>query len=149
VSGGGLVWFRVRWPREVGSDRLKAVSLLLASTRGPAVVEALGRAGSVEHRLAVGRAHADALVEQLRVVLPGIGLTPLDERPPLGARLSAEVRLSSPHRPLRLDQPELVSRALITALAASTGRRRDDRAVGVVADVRPRDRWQDRARRSH
>jgi hypothetical protein len=117
VNGGGLVWFRVRWPREVGFDRLQAVSLLVSSTHGPAVVEAVGSGGSVEHRLAVGRAHAELLVEQLRAVLPGVGLTPLEQRPVLGATLSVEVRLSSPHRPLRLGQAELVSRALITALA--------------------------------
>lgn len=126
MSGGELVWFRVRWPREVGFDRLQAVSLLLASTRGPAVIEAVGRGGSVEHRLAVGRAHAEALAEQLRVVLPGVDLTPLEERPALGATLSVEIRLSSPNRPLRLEQPELVSRALITALAQA---RRDEYTV--------------------
>lgn len=117
MNGGGLVWFRLRWPREVGCDRLQAMSLLLASTRGPAVVEAIGSGGSVEHRLAVGRAHAEALTEQLRAVLPGVGLTPLEQRPALGATLAVEIRLSSPLRPLRLDEPELVSRALITALA--------------------------------
>ena len=117
MSDGGLVWFRLRWPREVGSDRLQAISLLLASTHGPAVVEAIGNNGSVDYRLAVGRAHAESLVEQLRVVLPGVDLTPLEQRSPLDATLSVEVRLSSPNRTLRIEEPELVSRALITALA--------------------------------
>lgn len=117
MNDGGLVWFRLRWPREVGSDRLQAISLLLASTHGPAVVEAIGNNGSADYRLAVGRAHAESLVEQLRVVLPGIDITPLEQRSSLDATLSVEVRLSSPNRPLRIDEPELVSRALITALA--------------------------------
>ncbi len=117
MSDGGLVWFRLRWPREVGSDRLQAISLLLASTHGPAVVEAIGNNGSVDYRLAVGRAHAESLVEQLRVVLPGVDLTPLERRSSLDATLSVEVRLSSPNRTLRIEEPELVSRALITALA--------------------------------
>lgn len=117
MSGRDLVWFRLRWPREVGFDRLQGISLLLASTRSPLVVEAVGCGGTVEHRLGVRPVHADSLTEQLRVVLPGLGLTPLDRRPPVGATQAVELRLSSPLRPLRLDQPELLSRAVLTALA--------------------------------
>jgi len=117
LNDAELRWYCLRWPREVSFDRLRAMSLLLASTRRPAVVEAIGRGGLVEHRIAVGLEQAANLIEQLRVILPGLSVTPLARRPVFGATLALEIRLSSALTPIRDEQPEVLSKALLVALA--------------------------------
>jgi hypothetical protein len=111
-----LSWYRLRWPREVEIDRLQAMSLLLATTAGaPVVVEANARAGVIEHRLGVPRAHAN-MVDQIRIVVPGIALTALEREAWFEGGMAFEVRLTSSHRSLRIEQSALTSRALLTAL---------------------------------
>ena len=111
-----LCWYRLRWPRQVDVDRLRAMSLLLATTAGaPVVVEAISRAGVIEHRLGIGRAHANVL-DQIRVVVPGIALTALEPETVFEDGVAFEVRLTSSQRSLRIEQSELTSRAVLTAL---------------------------------
>ena len=126
MKNAELRWYRVRWPREVSLDSLQAISLLLATTGGaPLVVEAAGRAGSVEHRLGI-RADRSTAAEQLRVIAPGVAMT---ECPPSGMRafgMALEVRLTSSQRMVRLEQTELASHALLGALGRA---RRDEELV--------------------
>ena len=122
-----LAWYRLRWPRELDIERLHAMSLLLASSAGaPVVLEAVGRSGSVEHRLGLPASRAGAVVEQVRAALPSLGLVALDPRPAVGVTRALELRLTTPQRSLHVDQAELVSRAVLTALGLT---RRDEELV--------------------
>jgi hypothetical protein len=113
-----LCWYRLRWPREVELERLRAMSLLLAtSAAAPVVVESVGRAGVVEHRLGLPASRASAVVEQLQGALPNLGMVAVEARPSSALGRALEVRLTTPERALRTEQSELVSRALLTALA--------------------------------
>ncbi len=113
-----LQWHRLRWPRDVEVERLLAVSALLATSGdAPLVIETVGHAGGVEHRLGLPARRAVSVVEQLQDALPGLGLQTLDARRPIDASRALELRLSTPTRSLHRQQAELVSRALLTALA--------------------------------
>jgi hypothetical protein len=112
------VWYRLRWPREADLERLQAMSLLLAASAGaPVVVESVGRSGAVEHRLGLPAGRAEAVVEQLRTAVPSLGVVALERRQPVGAGQALELRLTTPQRALRVEQSEVVSRAVLTALA--------------------------------
>ncbi len=113
-----LTWFELRWPREIQPDQQPAVVRLLASSAGtPLVLQASGSGGHVDHHLAVPRARAAAVAEQLRAALPGLSNTPVPrpETPPLSR--AVRMSLSSRRRPLATDHPEALARALLTALA--------------------------------
>lgn len=117
MSAASLAWYRLRWPREVDLERLRALSLLLATTAGaPVVVESVGRAGAVEHRLGLRSGHP-ATAEHLRLTLPGLGVVALGSRLPLRVGRVLEVRLTTPQRALRIEGSELVGRAVLTVLA--------------------------------
>lgn len=114
-----LQWHRLRWPREVEAERLTVMSAVLATSGGaPVVVETIGRAAGVEHRLGLPVRRSEAIVEQLRNAVPGLGLH-LIERQPINANRAIELRLSTPMRSLRSQQSPSVSRALLTALSLS------------------------------
>jgi len=118
VRSTSFVWYRLRWPREVEAERLQALSLVLATSAGaPVVIESIGQAGRVEHRVRLPVARAEVTVEQVRSAMPSLGLVQLAERPVFEAGRSLEVRLTTPQRALRIEQSELVSHALLTALA--------------------------------
>lgn len=113
-----LQWHRLRWPREVEVERLLALSALLATSGdAPLVIEAVGHASGVEHRLGLPARRAVSVVEQLRSALPGLGVHTLDARRPINASQALELRLSTPMRSLHSRHSELVSRAVLTALA--------------------------------
>lgn len=110
-------WHRLRWPREVESEQLIAMSELLASSgTAPLIVEAVGRASGVEHRLGLPVSRAHSIVEQVRTAVPGLGLQTLEGRRPFDASRAVELRLSTPMRSLRSQNSITVSRALLTAL---------------------------------
>lgn len=114
-----LQWHRVRWPREVEAERLTVMSAVLVTSGGaPVVVETIGRAAGVEHRLGLPVRRSEAIVEQLRNALPGLGLHVI-ERQPINSSRAIELRLSTPMRSLRSQQSPSVSRALLTALSLS------------------------------
>lgn len=110
---------RRAWPREVLVSDLQAEVALLASHAGtPAVVQLVGRRGRVEHRLRIDEGKTAALTTQLRSVLPGLGIEGVSDEESLPSFDRAiTLRLSTRRRPLRSDQPELTSRALLHALA--------------------------------
>lgn len=119
MSDDRLSWFELRWPREVDTGRLvDAFRLLATSSAVPIVIEAIGTRGGVVHRLALPSGAAAMLVEQLGTAVPGAGFVRLKERPPIEIDRVAEVRMSTAGRPLRTDDKESVSRALLTALSA-------------------------------
>lgn len=112
-----LSWYRLGWPRESLPGNVQALSQVLASLGGaPVVLEAVGRSGIVEHRLGLPARRVEGVLEQARSALPGLSLTPFD-RADLDAVRALELRLTSAQRPLRIDQSELVGRAVLTALA--------------------------------
>lgn len=122
-----LLWYRLRWPREIKLEQLQGMSqLLAASAARPIVIETLGHAGMVEHRLGVPAGHQHALSDQLSSLLPGLALIEVKEREPVAATRAIELRLTSAQRSLRVEQSELVSQALLVALAGS---RRDEAIV--------------------
>jgi hypothetical protein len=113
-----LTWHRLRWPREVESEQLLQVFRLLATTAGrPVVIEAIGSPSGVEHRLALPGGRAASVVDQLRAAIPGLAVEEVRTRPALAATHAVELRLSTQRRPLRSDDLNGVSRAMLTALA--------------------------------
>ncbi len=113
-----LTWYRLRWPREVAPEQITQVFHLLATAGGrPIVVEIVGSAGGVEHRLALPVGRAGATVDQLRAAIPGLAIEAVSERPPLAVSHAVELRMTTKRRPLRTDDGAGVSRALLTALA--------------------------------
>jgi Type IV secretion-system coupling protein DNA-binding domain len=118
VKSADLRWFRLRWPRDVAPDLLAQVWRMLATAGGqPIIVEAVGSAGRVEHRLALSSGRAASVVDQLQAALPGLAIELQRERPALLAGRAVELRLSTARRPLATDEPVGASRAVITALA--------------------------------
>ncbi len=113
-----LVWYRLRWPREVMAEQMALIFRLLATTAGtPVIIEAISEAGSVSHRLAVPEGRAGSVVQQMRAALPGLDARAGQKRMVEGVNRAVELRLSTRRRPLRTDDPEGVSRAVLTALA--------------------------------
>jgi hypothetical protein len=118
VKSESLIWYRLRWPREVAPEQVAQVWRLLAAAAGcPVVIEAVGSPGLVEHRLALPAARAGSVVDQLRAAIPGLAIDALGRRPALTATRAVELRLSTQRRPLHTDDMAGVSRAMLTALA--------------------------------
>jgi hypothetical protein len=118
VKSVSLMWYRLRWPREVEPEQLTQVFRLLATTAGnPVVIEAVGSAGVVEHRMALPGGRAASVIDQLRAAIPGMALEEVSTRPALAVTRAVELRLSTTRRPLRTDDVAGVSRAILTALA--------------------------------
>lgn len=113
-----LIWFQLRWPREITSEQVTQMFRLLATAAGwPVIVEAIGLPGAVEHRLALPLGQAESMVDQLRATLPGLSVEALSERSALTLTYAVELRLSTARRSLRTDDISGVNRALLTALA--------------------------------
>lgn len=113
-----MIWYRLRWPREVTPEQIAQVFRVLATVGGqPVVIEAVGSAGVVEHRLALPEARAENVVSQLRAAIPGLAIEESAVRLPLAASHAVELRLTTRRRPLRTDDMASVSRVLLTALA--------------------------------
>ncbi len=105
-----LVWHTVRWPRDPTVDDISEVMRLLATAAGsPVILEAVGLAGSVAHRIAVPEGRHENVAHQLRTALPGLHVKALSARPATDIDRAIEVRLSTRHRPLRTEQATLVS----------------------------------------
>ncbi len=113
-----MLWYRLRWPREVTPEQITQVFRVLATVGGqPNVIEAVGSPASVEHRLALPEARAENVVSQLRAAIPGLAIEESAVRLPLAASHAVELRLTTRRRPLRTDDMANVSRVLLTALA--------------------------------
>jgi hypothetical protein len=123
VKALSIRWFSLTWPREVEAEQVMQACRLLANAgRAPIVIEAVGRAGVVEHRLGLPSEQASPLCRQLRGLMPGLATTAINERPPVAAKHALELRITSRRRPVRTDDLATCSRALLTALGGlSTG----------------------------
>ncbi len=118
MKAASLVWYRLTWPREVKPEQISQIFRLLAATAGtPVVIEAIGKASMVTHRLAVSEGRTGSVVNQMCSALPGLAVEAARERPVMGMNRAVELGLSTRRRPLRTDDLEGVSRAVITALA--------------------------------
>jgi hypothetical protein len=113
-----LVWHTLRWPRDVSADDLAEFIRLLATAAGsPIILEATGTPDSVTHRVAVPEGRHENVARQLRAALPGIRVDASASRPPVPVNRAVELRLSTKHRQLRMEQTATVSRSLLAALA--------------------------------
>lgn len=113
-----LVWHTLRWPRDVRPEDLAEVMRLLATTAGsPMILEAVGRPGAVEHRLAIPEGRHGNVAHQLRAALPGLRVDALPSRSPVPVERAVELRLSTAHRPLRTTDLTAVSRSVLAALS--------------------------------
>jgi hypothetical protein len=113
-----LIWYELTWPREVSPEQLVSMFRVLASGGGePVVIEAIGSAGHVRHRLALPSGHSEGVVDQLRACLPGLAIVETPERPPLTVSRAIELRLTTRQRALRVENIASVSRSTLTVLA--------------------------------
>lgn len=113
-----LRWFRLYWPRDVGLNQLYELARLLAASRAaPVVLEAMGCAGAVVHRLGLPQRIAESVKTQLEGALPELVLVPLAARDVPQRGVALEVRVTTAQRQLQIEQAELVSRAVLTALS--------------------------------
>jgi hypothetical protein len=112
-----MVWYQLRWPREVSAQQLQEAFRLLATAGGlPLVIETRGTTDSVAHYLSVPRGRSGSVAAGLRAIMPGISLEAL-EHPSIQLNRSVNLRLSTKRRELRTDEPDGVSRALLSALS--------------------------------
>jgi hypothetical protein len=118
LRSAALSWYRLRWPREVVAEQVVQVFRLLATVAGqPVVIEAVGSAGVVEHRVALPAARAESVIDQLRSAIPGLSAEASTGRPAVGVSHAVELRLTTKRRALRTDDVAGVNRAILTALA--------------------------------
>jgi hypothetical protein len=110
-------WYQLRWPRQVTSDQLHAAFAALTTVSGtPCILEASGSNAEVIHRLGLYGQDRSGLSSQLRDAVPGLGLVPI-QRPARDVDRAIRLRFSTPARALRTDDPERVTRSVLTALA--------------------------------
>lgn len=123
---GPLAWMTVRWPREITADQLAATFRMLAGSAGrPVVLQATGKNGAVNHQIVVPAPKAVVVTEQLRAIMPGIGVEEINfALESEGFHRAVRLRMSSRRRPLRTDRPEDVARALLTVLAQAGAKER-------------------------
>jgi Type IV secretion-system coupling protein DNA-binding domain len=113
-----LAWYELTWPREVSPDQVVGIFRLLAGGGGePVVIEAIGSAGHVKHRLALPSGHGEGVIDQLRASLPGLAIVEVPDRPALSVSRAVELRLSTRQRALRVENMANISRSVLTALA--------------------------------
>lgn len=118
-SSTSLVWRQVHWPRPLDAEvLLDVVRAWAADHRSPTLVlEVRGRTSGVEYLLGARLPTLLAAKRRLLTRVPEVRLTELaDERLPVQA--ARKLRLSTRHRPLRTDPPELVVRGALGALNA-------------------------------
>ncbi len=112
-------WLALRWPREVQPDQLTAALRQLAASAGsPVVVQAVSTKEHIKHFLVVPANKSGLVTEQLRAALPGLGIDEVTSPDTADLSLNHAIKLSftTRRRPLRTDDPEQVSTALLTAL---------------------------------
>jgi hypothetical protein len=130
VTAPGLIWFRLKWPRETSIDQVLAFWRLLGPLGGdPIIAEAIGAGGLVVHRLGIPVGKDRIVARQLATALPGIFVDE-DAGPsgpaPMTLNSAMSIRLSNSRRPLSSDRLYDASRALLTVLG---GTARDERLI--------------------
>ena len=109
MKAGLLIWYRLSWPRNVSTEQVCQAFLLLSATAGtPVVIETVGSAEFVEHRLALPTDRVGSIIHQLRAGMSGLAVEKTDQ-PDNTFNRAIELRLSSRRRPLGTNDPEVVS----------------------------------------
>jgi len=121
----GPLEYRLHFPRDLAAGQVFAVLLAL---NGASTVRALplcvitrGTQQRIEHYLSLPEGRA-VLAEQLPSLVPGLRLEAVEAADP--APFAWRLWQSTSRRPLRSDQPELVARAVLTALLSPHGSER-------------------------
>lgn len=142
TAGEPRVWLRLRWPRLVEPEQVTAAlrglhGLSRADRRQPLVLETIGQASRIEHRLGLAASTAFDAATQLRSTISGCEARPLEPEQPRsqdGDRdgrdsiptLAARLQLTDLRRPLHTDQPERFIAGLLSAMVPE---RADERLV--------------------
>lgn len=115
------VWYEVAWPREVDEGGVIAFLRSVAGDRRRHVVvfEAVGRGGSVSYRLGLSERLATNTLAALRSFVPGVVTKLIEHDVVIAPTYAWEMTISSRSRSLRVAEPELTARALITTLATT------------------------------
>ena len=123
----GLAWVSLRFPRDLDEDAVVGFLRALAGDRRRHLiaVEAAAEGGRVFFRLGATDAVLRSLVERLHAFAPGVIATPAN-RDTAGLDEAWRLGFSTRNRPVRLGGGEVVSRSLLTVLAATW---RSDRVV--------------------
>ncbi|MBK7021546.1 MAG: type IV secretory system conjugative DNA transfer family protein [Candidatus Microthrix sp.] len=131
-ASSALQWHELGFPREMKSEALLSFVRTL-STRprsGPFTpcrsliceVLATGQPTGLRWTLGIDRSEVAAVLGHLRASLPSLHLTRLSGRALPKLQSGMEVRLNPPFRPVRSDDPAGVSRGLLTAMQAVSGK---------------------------
>ncbi|MDQ1744010.1 MAG: hypothetical protein QOE23_2349 [Pseudonocardiales bacterium] len=114
-----LVWRQAHWPRPLdAAGAVAAPRAWAADQRSPLIVlEARADVAGVQYLLGAPAAAQDAVERRLSAAVPGAGLTEFDgERAAVSA--AGRLKLSTRHRALRTDLPEVATRQVLGALTA-------------------------------
>jgi hypothetical protein len=112
------ITYRLLWPGDTTASSITSALRSLATTGGtPLTLDSVGEYGVVEHRLVVDRGRGNAVVTQLRVALPGIGIERVEPTEMPRFELALELRLTTGRRSLRSDNAMDTSRSVLGALA--------------------------------
>ena len=112
-----IVWYELRFPREVDYPRLHQIFRLLAtSDAGPILLEVVGSADSIVHRIGVPERYASGLAKQMRQALPGLNLESITRPVPVISR-AVKIRLSTGLRQLRTDDPIHSAESLLASIS--------------------------------
>lgn len=111
--------YRLHFPPDLSVEHVTSALLVLAGSSSAgrhtmARLALVSRGGTLQHRVQPATANSTSL-RQLRASVPGLVLEQVDELAP--PSYSWRLWLSSHRRPLASDRPEVVSRAILTALA--------------------------------
>ncbi|MCX2746249.1 type IV secretory system conjugative DNA transfer family protein [Arthrobacter sp. MI7-26] len=114
-----LVWREVHWPRPLTAGSVRALVRHIASNRlpGSLIWEIRGHHGMVQYFVATNKEPSRRFGHLLRQLLPGITLTTPDSRQ--AVTKAALLRLEPPSLATNVDDPEAISRSLLTALSAA------------------------------
>lgn len=121
MSRPALTWASLRFPREVTTTQGLAALLAINGHSTPKRREALtfevtGDKAGISYRLGVPEARAGVLHQQLQTTIPGLAVEPI-KAPQLRINRAWQAWQTSNMRTLSTDQPEVITQAILTALA--------------------------------
>lgn len=114
-----LSWRQVHWPPELAPDVAVALLRQLGTDHFVPVIalEVEAREGAVVHRIGVPVAAVSRVEQLLTALLSGSAITPDSRR--LQLQDAWQVTFSNRQRPLRIDDPERITRALLASITAA------------------------------
>ena len=117
-----LRWYELSFGRDLDPKYVEAFLRALASERRsvPVALEMWGHRGSVSIRVGANRIYVKRVLTILRQFVPSIVVEAV-ERPPVSDGEAWRLVFGSQRRPLRVEQPEVVSRAVLGAVVSASG----------------------------